>query len=468
MKKIIILFSFLYSINAAHSQIQNEDSILHRVDASINDTTQIIKIFESLGNISEINPILDMKITQKLLVQAVKTKDKENEARFLADIAYDYRAFGNYTKAMEYALRSTTIAEETGKESIIATTKFNIAHIYKDQGDYQKAIKLYKVSEKIWLEKNDYKSLSHIYMNLGQVYLYMNKIDSALMYEQHAYEICTRINYTDYLCNILEFLGSIQGKMGNQSLALSYFNLSVKEAYKINSPRFKNQIYTSIAQYYHEAKQNDSSLIYAKKAIDAVKNTAFSNKNIKAAKLLLEIYLKVNSDSALKYSEIYRIANDSMYSAKIIQQTQMMSFENELREQQIYSEKKQEEEQRNQYIQFALIALAIVSLLILYLLLSHSFITNSRLIEFFGVIALLIVFEFLNLLLHPFLEKVTNHSPVFMLLILVGIAALLVPIHHRVEKWATKKLVEKNKQVRLANAKKTIRLLSDEKLEKNS
>jgi hypothetical protein len=72
------------------------------------------------------------------------------------------------------------------------------------------------------------------------------------------------------------------------------------------------------------------------------------------------------------------------------------------------------------------------------------------------VIALLIIFEFLNLLLHPFLEKVTHHTPVFMLLALVCIAALLVPLHHKIEKWSAKKLVEKNKEIRLAHARKTI------------
>ena len=89
-------------------------------------------------------------------------------------------------------------------------------------------------------------------------------------------------------------------------------------------------------------------------------------------------------------------------------------------------------------------------------MLSHSIIINSKLIEFFGIIALLIVFEFLNLLLHPFLERITHHSPVLMLLALVCIAALLVPLHHKLEKWATHKLVEKNKAIRLAAAKKTI------------
>jgi len=35
------------------------------------------------------------------------------------------------------------------------------------------------------------------------------------------------------------------------------------------------------------------------------------------------------------------------------------------------------------------------------------------------------------------------------------VAALLVPLHHRLEKWASHKLLEKNKLIRLAVAKKT-------------
>lgn len=66
------------------------------------------------------------------------------------------------------------------------------------------------------------------------------------------------------------------------------------------------------------------------------------------------------------------------------------------------------------------------------------------------------MFEFFNLLIHPVLEKVTHHSPVLMLLGLVLLAALLIPLHHKLEHWAVNKLVEKNKQSRLANAKRTL------------
>ena len=48
-----------------------------------------------------------------------------------------------------------------------------------------------------------------------------------------------------------------------------------------------------------------------------------------------------------------------------------------------------------------------------------------------------------------------------MLLALVCIASLLVPMHHKLGKWATRKLVEKNKQVRLAAAKRTIEELEN-------
>ena len=74
---------------------------------------------------------------------------------------------------------------------------------------------------------------------------------------------------------------------------------------------------------------------------------------------------------------------------------------------------------------------------------------------------MLAVFEFINLLIHPYLETFTNNSPVWMLLVLIVIGALLIPLHHRLEKWIKEKMVEKNKAIRLAAAKKTI-----EKLEK--
>jgi hypothetical protein len=88
------------------------------------------------------------------------------------------------------------------------------------------------------------------------------------------------------------------------------------------------------------------------------------------------------------------------------------------------------------------------------LLLSRNIIVSHRIVGFLGILVLLIAFEFINLLLHPLLQRLTNDSPVLMLLSLVAIAAIIVPFHHRLEKWATNRLVEKNKAIRLAKAQK--------------
>jgi hypothetical protein len=64
----------------------------------------------------------------------------------------------------------------------------------------------------------------------------------------------------------------------------------------------------------------------------------------------------------------------------------------------------------------------------------------AKLIKTLGIISLLLFFEYLTLLLHPIVAEITHHTPVLELLIFVCIAALLIPTHHRVERWLLEKL----------------------------
>lgn len=454
MKKVITLLFFITSLQIAFAQ--DIDSLLLKVAVEKNNDIKVKMVFSYFSTLAETDIALALKNVQKILVYSQEKNDKVIEAYAIASIGYNYRGLGNTKKSLEYALKADEMARETGNEIVQSITNNVLGLIYKDLGNYPKALehcsKVGEIGERLKYEIA--QSLS--FQNLGEVYLAMGKMDSALMYEQKDYELCLRTGFFNYFGYTLSALGAIHAKLGNASLAISYFDMAIQEGGRTQSPKQLNWAYTAKAQYFNTINQRDSSIQYAKKAIAAVQSTPFSNYSIKPAMLLLELYKATNSDSALKYSEIYRKGNDSLYSSRILQQTQLMSFENEMKQQELANEKWKAAEERKQNIQYALIALGIIVLLTLYLLLSRSFITNTKLIEFFGVISLLIVFEFLNLLLHPFLERITHHSPVLMLLALVCIAALLVPLHHRVEKWATAKLVEKNKQIRLKAARKTI------------
>ena len=167
-------------------------------------------------------------------------------------------------------------------------------------------------------------------------------------------------------------------------------------------------------------------------------------------------------DSIIYYAQLQIDYKDSVNSQRKQSEFQNLTFAHQLRVIGDQAKAQEVKEQRKQNLQYALIAIGILLFVILFLMLSRRLITNVRMIQFLSIVALLIVFEFLNLLLHPFLERITHHSPVLMLLTLVCIASLLVPLHHRLEKWAVQKLLLKNKEARLNAAKKTIRLLSEE------
>jgi len=71
---------------------------------------------------------------------------------------------------------------------------------------------------------------------------------------------------------------------------------------------------------------------------------------------------------------------------------------------------------------------------------------DIRVVKILGILSLLFLFEYLTLLLHPFVTQMTNHKPIYELLVYVSIAGILIPIHHRIEHWLIEKLVH-NKQL---------------------
>ena len=458
MKKIILFFCTYAIISISQAQTPYIDSILRQLPLEKNDSARFYLAFSALTE-SETNPVDDMGNAEIILDYGRKNHDDLCQVMGLVCLGYDYQAFGNTTKGLAYSFQAKEIVDRSNDNRLKAMTYLVIAMNYTGLSDNSKAktycTQAYEMSTHI--EPNVFTII--INECLGGIFLATNKVDSALIYTQKAYEMSMSTGIKYYLCDIYQQLGSIHAKLNNHTLSSSYIGMALQEATAINSPKYMSMAYDAIATYQLEANQKDSAIYYAKRSIAAVQNTAFSTMSIKPAKMLLDIYKGNNVDSAFKYSEIYRVTNDSLFNFKKMQEAQLMTFEEDARQKETAFEKIKEEEQRRENIQFVLIALGILVLLTFYLLLSRSIITNTKMIEFLGVVALLIVFEFLNLLLHPFLERVTHHSPVLMLLALVCIAALLVPLHHKIEHWATSKLVEKNKAIRLAAAKKTIEKL---------
>ena len=358
------------------------------------------------------------------------------------------------------------MAQKTNDKRRLSSLYIDISIVYENLGNPAEQIKYIRKAELALPGKNSSMynyMVRQVQYNYSRYFLFIKRPDSAMHYTQALNETNLRLRSFLYETYAQMLLAGVHEQLADKDLAGFHF----KRANAQSDSMQYSYVKFIIKPAYINFLLKDNKILIAKEQAHQLLITGkqLNNYDFKqaAAGFLRSVYDSLRqTDSAYFYARLEFTFRDSVFSKEKTNKIQSLAFSEQFRISEEDAKNKQEAGRRKQNIQFALIALGIISFIIFFLLLSRRFITNAKVIEFFGIIALLIVFEFLNLLLHPFLERITHHSPVLMLLALVCIAALLVPLHHKLEKWATHKLVEKNKQIRLASAKKTI-----EELEKN-
>ncbi|MFZ6025766.1 MAG: hypothetical protein ACOYVG_15085 [Bacteroidota bacterium] len=446
---------------------------LKRVLTKTTTPLERYKLLAEIANGYYTNGVGENSVANNLEMLRIALKQKDDS---LIAVSYnragDYYLFekGDFNTSLDYLFKGIPYAERANNKRSLSSLYIDISLVNQLTANFPEQLKFLKKAE---ANLPDAGNLEYNYMflqlkvNMAGYYLFVGKPETALPYLNAANETNLKLNYSIFDLYIKTQYGNLNETLGDKELATVYYKKALAE--EKNFFPFARFIFkNSYIVFLINSGDYTTAEIQAKELLNIGNNAQNNYFKFIATGYLKKIFDNQNKiDSAYYYSKQELSLRDTIFSQERINKAQALAFNEEVRLADEQNKKKEEADQRKQNIQYALIAIGIIILLTLYLLLSRSFITNSKLIEFFGAIALLIVFEFLNLLLHPFLEKITHHSPVLMLLALVCIAALLVPLHHKVKKWATVKLVEKNKQIRLAAAKKTIQQL-DTKLDDKS
>jgi tetratricopeptide (TPR) repeat protein len=460
MKKIFLLLLLSLSAAGVSAQGPQVDSLLKLLATTKEDTVKVMVLAKLSFYDQNFQHGLDL--AQEGLALARKRKYAKGEASCIIRIGSQYSWISNFPMALHYFLEALKISERIGDREGMATAYYDIGIVYKTQGDFQSALAYLRKAAPFFIGDNYYR-LGCLNTDFGDVYALLNKQDSALQFYQRSYEYFTLSKDKYQFIFTLNGLGDVQLKMGNKELALGYYREAIRNGISYNDTLGLSSAYLRIARLYDATGQQDSSRVYAEKSFFNAQRINVLQNIIAAGKLLSQLHQNENDKEALRYLQISQAANDSLFSRERTMQIQNMFLAETAREKEMNDKKKQDEAERKLNIQYALIALGIVTFLILFLLMSRTIIVTEKWISFFGILSLLIVFEFINMIIHPRLESVTDHSPLLMLLALVTLASMLIPLHHRIEKWVREKMTEKNKKIRLANAKKTI-----EKLEKDN
>jgi tetratricopeptide (TPR) repeat protein len=378
---------------------------------------------------------------------------------------YVSRIKGDNTAGLEYFFKAIPLAEKSNDKRRLSSIYFDMALIYFNLQNNEESVTAIRKGGENLPDKShplyDFM-LAQYQRGMAIYFVFEKQPDSALAYAQQLMQTSRKIKSPLFEFSAGYLNAAAYAEQGDMDLAETWFKKGTALSDSLNSPyavlRFA-AIYIPFLISNHQltdAKKQAQHLFSVGEKLD--------NNDLKVlgAGFMRQLSDSSNNiDSAYYYSRMEAVTNAEIFNQNNINKIQVLAFNEQIRQIDEEAKQKAEKEERRQNIQYALIALGIIIFISVFLLLSRTVIVNERLISFFAILGLLIVFEFINLLIHPWLAHFTHESPVLMLLALVAIAALLIPMHHRLEHWIKEKMVEKNKAIRLAAAKKTI-----EKLEK--
>ena len=203
------------------------------------------------------------------------------------------------------------------------------------------------------------------YTTIGSVFSIKNQIDSASFYLDKAYEWEKADHYLSGYT--LDRLGTLETQKKNYQKALDYFHAVLPDAVRLKNYFDIADTYALIAGVYHETGNIDSSTWYAKEVLNKPDLSIFRRPVLDALTILAQNYrLKHNNDSALKYLELRIATNDSLFNKEKARAVQNLTFNEQLRQQEVETNRIQFQNKLTLYGVITLSAVFLMIGIILY------------------------------------------------------------------------------------------------------
>ncbi len=349
---------------------------------TVRDSLQFI-LFQQKGDIRELNALIQTAVNRTerdssikyasrglRLAQQLKDEHKEADCRFLlgSNQMDNLRAIQNLTEALN-------IYERFGDSTGICNCRLLLQGSYRDEADYRNALNFalsgLKISEmhhalgRLGLFPG--MRLSPLFLaEIGQTYVLMNQLDSAMYYTRQSIDEHEIFNGVDWAFPIY-LLADIQNRQGKYQEALSNYRLSRILTVKNDLPRDTFQIYSGMSRLFFRMGNLDSSVYYARIVTESWNPDSSERKNIlEAVQSLQDVYkLKNNKDSLLKYVVLEQTLKDSFYSREKDREIQNIIFNDKLSKEELLSAQEKYNSRTQKYgLAAGLLALLIITSLL--------------------------------------------------------------------------------------------------------
>lgn len=441
VKKTKFLFLILFFFISIHTYADKyeADSIYHSLQRKMDDTLRVKALRDLSVSMYTYSPDSALQFAYEALFLAKKIKYKRGISNSKEIIAVILTRMGNYNKALNYYIDNLKLEESMKSDDGIICAKINIGIVYTYLLDYNKALENYLLADSLvnTFHTNDkeYKeNLRYsIKLNIGDVYGKMKKVDSAYIYFNQSLNIAIQEKQSYNQGVSMLGLASVYASLKKYDLSLVNYKVSFENLKLANDEDLMCEALLGIAKVFVNIQKPDSAMKYARYGMYLAKKDNFLSRQFDISSFMAKYFAKQhNSDSAYFYLNQSIVLKDSLMGIEKMRHVEQTSFNENLRQEELVEKAIEEKEIRRQQLQHIFIGIFIPLLFIFTMILTKMKI-RVGVIRFLGVISLLFLFEYLTLLLHPIVEKITHHSPALEILIFVCIASLLIPTHHKIE-----------------------------------
>jgi len=333
---LLLILPVFISAQPQETQLENLHGSLKNAS---NDTIKMDVYLNLALYYNEINRDSALFYLAKGLPIAQKLKLKLYEAQILENRGYMLTGIGNYPKALESFLASLKILEDTESEIFtwnlqngktpqmerlnkLGYLHLTMGHLYGRTNNTDKQISSYHQSIAIAESLQDSGLVALANMNLGGVYISLNKLDSALLFEQTA----LLLEEGKYRGVVLNSIGQIYEAKGEYELALDAYKKSLNHGLEQNNLTGITGSILSLSSLFITLNKPDSSLYYSRKALETSKITKQSQFMANAYQLISDVYGNHGKgDSAYTYLKMAIAIRDSMNN---VQRENLLAYQN--------------------------------------------------------------------------------------------------------------------------------------------
>jgi tetratricopeptide (TPR) repeat protein len=346
-----------------------------------------------------------------------------------------YKSLSDNSKSLEYGLEYLKLIEKKADDNKTAYALLNIAQIYHLNRDYKKALGYYLEVDKLSKKLNDPEIYKQILLDFSDIYEKMDSLNMALIYGQQSLQKAEENRDSGYIGTSNNNLGNIYFKQRDFRFAKKSYLQAIPYLEKSLYNSFLCESYIGLARIAEMNNEIDVAIKLAHQTSLVAKNSSINDKYLLANQLLTNYYQKLNKiDSAFYFQSLVIQIKDSLFNTEKVKQLQLLSIEEDIRQKEIAERILVEKEERHHKLQLLMIGLAIPVFFLVSLFLSRKKV-HPKVVEFSGIVSVLLFFEYITLWMHPAVSDLTNHSPVLEIIIFVAVAAIITPAHHKIQEW---------------------------------